>query len=201
MANIFKYLTGIFRKKRNRAEENEHNYKKWLSAHIPKTTSSKIEVQRVFTDRADNNWYVFKNIGNMTRERAIKIEETLTWMDFGISKAEFIQGMTEIKEKIENIPWEKPTSASLKKFHDSALQKIGDFMYRVDNVKVEDLMLMSVMYFVLIDNEDPYIINETLQADKFAIASKDPELRAFFLQLMQDIFIGWSNTRQQTSQR
>lgn len=195
---MFKIFKRLFRK-RNRAEQNEATYRKWLAAHIPKATTTRIELDRVFTDRSENNWYVFRNIGTMTRERAIKIEEVLTWLDYGISKEEFSKGMNEIKAQIENIPWQKPTSDALRKFHDSALQKLSDFLYRVENVKVEDLMLQAIMYFVLIDNEDPYVLNSQLQAEKFQIAQADPELRAFFLQIMQDIFVGWNNTKSSNS--
>jgi hypothetical protein len=196
---MIKKILSIFRKPKSRAEQNEKTYRKWLNAHIPKATTTKIELERVFTDRSDNNWYVFKNIGTMTRERAIKIEEVLTWLDYGISKEEFSAGMREIEAQIKSMPWETPTKDKLRKFHDSALQKLGDFLYRVENVKIEDLMLQSVMYFVLIDGEDPYVLNSQLQAEKFAIAKSDPELRAFFLQIMQDIFIGWSNTKNNSS--
>lgn len=49
----------IFRK-RNRVEQNEKNYQKWLKAYIPETTNQRIELTRVFTDRADNNFYILK---------------------------------------------------------------------------------------------------------------------------------------------
>lgn len=188
-------------KKVDKATQNESNYRKWLNSYVSNTTATKIELERVFTDRENNNWYVFKNIGTMTRERAIKIEEVLTWIDYGISKEEFVSSMQGIKSEVENLAWENPTKDKLKKFHAATLQKIGDLLYRIENIKVEDLMLQAVMYFVLIDNENPYIINTQQQKEKYDIAKNDPELRAFFLQLMEHIFLGWNNTKNNNSQR
>ena len=55
------HKTMIFRK-RNRAEQNERNYQKWLKTYIPETTNQRIELTRVFTDRAGNNFYILKRL-------------------------------------------------------------------------------------------------------------------------------------------
>jgi thiaminase len=88
----------IFRK-RNRAEQNESNYQKWLKTYIPETTKQRIELTRVFTDRAGNNFYILKNPANLTRERAQRIEEAMTAIDFGINKTEVVEKLKRALEQ------------------------------------------------------------------------------------------------------
>ena len=83
-------------KKQSRAEKNESYFRKWLNAYIPKSTNQKIELVRVFTDRNDNNWYILKNAGQLTKERSQRIEESMLAIEYGVSKSEIMDKMNEV---------------------------------------------------------------------------------------------------------
>jgi len=181
----------IFRK-RNRAEQNESNYQKWLKTYIPETTKQRIELVRVFTDRADNNFYILKNPANLTRERAQRIEEAMTAIDFGINKTEVVEKLTGMLEIVEDMPWQNMTRDKLKEFHTKSKDQLNDILYRLKNVKIDDLLLEAGLYFFYIDGENPYIINSETQQRKLDAIKKDDELRAFFLNSIEQILKGSS---------
>jgi hypothetical protein len=181
----------IFRK-RNRAEQNEKNYSKWLKTYIPETTKQRIELTRVFTDRQGNNFYILKNPANLTRERAQRIEEAMTAIDFGIHKNEVVEKLTGILETVEDMPWQNMTRDKLKEFHTKSKDQLNDIIYRLKSVKIDDLLLEAGLYFFYIDNENPYIINSETQQRKMDAIKKDDELRAFFLNSIEQILKGSS---------
>ena len=181
----------IFRK-RNRAEQNESNYQKWLKIYIPETTKQRIELTRVFTDRAGNNFYILKNPANLTRERAQRIEEAMTAIDFGINKTEVVEKLNGMLETVEDMPWQNMTRDKLKEFHTKSKDQLNDILYRLKNVKIDDLLLEAGLYFFFIDNENPYIINSETQQRKMDAIKKDDELRAFFLNSIEQILKGSS---------
>ena len=80
-------------KKETRAERNEKNFKKWLNSYIPKATNQRIELVRIFTDRNDNNWYILKNAGQLTKERSQRIEESMLAIEYGVSKQEIMESL------------------------------------------------------------------------------------------------------------
>jgi hypothetical protein len=181
----------IFRK-RNRAEQNEKNYSKWLRTYIPETTKQRIELTRVFTDRAGNNFYILKNPANLTRERAQRIEEAMTAIDYGIHKNEVVEKLSSILETVEDMPWQNMTRDKLKEFHTKSKDQLNDIIYRLKSVKIDDLLLEAGLYFFYIDNENPYIINSETQQRKMDAIRKDDELRAFFLNSIEQILKGSS---------
>ena len=181
----------IFRK-RNRAEQNEINYQKWLKTYIPETTKQRIELTRVFTDRAGNNFYILKNPANLTRERAQRIEEAMTAIDFGIHKTEVVEKLNGILETVEEMPWQNMTRDKLKEFHTKSKDQLNDILYRLKSVKLDDLLLEAGLYFFYIDGENPYIINSETQQRKMDAIKKDDELRAFFLNSIEQILKGSS---------
>lgn len=181
----------IFRKK-NRAEQNESNYQKWLKTYIPETTKQRIELTRVFTDRAGNNFYILKNPANLTRERAQRIEEAMTAIDFGINKTEVVEKLSSMLETVEDMPWQNMTRDKLKEFHTKSKDQLNDILYRLKNVKIDDLLLEAGLYFFYIDGENPYIINSETQQRKMDAIKNDDELRAFFLNSIEQILKGSS---------
>lgn len=184
----------IFRK-RNRAEQNQSNYLKWLKSYIPETTKQRIELTRVFTDRDGNNFYILKNPANLTRERAQRIEEAMTAIDFGINKTEVVDKLNGMLEIVEDMPWQNMTRDKLKEFHTKSKDQLNDILYRLKNVKIDDLLLEAGLYFFYIDNENPYIINSETQQRKMDAIKKDDELRAFFLNSIEQILKGSSATK------
>lgn len=184
----------IFRK-RNRAEQNEKNYHKWLKAYIPETTNQRIELTRVFTDRADNNFYILKNPANLTRERAQRIEEVMTAIDYGIYKSEIVDKLSGILETVEDMPWQNMTRDKLKEFYSKSKDQINDLLYRLKTVKIDNLLLEAGTYFFYIDGENPYIINSETQQRKIDAIKQDDELRAFFLNSIEQILKGLSDTK------
>jgi len=182
MINLFK--------RRTRAEQNERNYLKWLSNYVPEVTAQRIELTRVFTDRAENNFYILKNPANLTRERAKRIEEALLAIDYGIGKPEITERLTELLSTVSDMPWQNMTRERLKEFHNKAKDQLNDLLYRLKNIQIDELILEAALYFFFIDGENPYIINgETQQRKRDAIRSDD-ELRAFFLNSMEQILKG-----------
>lgn len=183
-----------FFKKRSRAEQNEANYLKWLSNYVPEVTAQRIELTRVFTDRAENNFYILKNPANLTRERAKRIEEALLAIDYGIGKPEITERLGELLTTVNDMPWQNMTRERLKEFHNKAKDQLNDLLYRLKNIQIDDLILEAALYFFFIDGENPYIINgETQQRKRDAIRSDD-ELRAFFLNSMEQILKGLNAT-------
>lgn len=191
-------MFGLFRKK-TRAEINEKRYRNWLNSYISPTSNQKIELLRVFTDRKGNNYYVAKNIGHITRERAIGIEQTMTSIDYGIEKSEIVEWLQKFETELEKMPWNQPKSASLQKFQKNNLIHVKDFLYRMEHIKVDDLLIQSGLYFFYIDGENPYLLNTELQQTKFENVKEDAELRAFFLTTMETIFLGWKRTEKQNT--
>jgi hypothetical protein len=185
----------LFRKQ-TRAERNEKSYRKWLNGYVSPTTNQKIELDRVFTDRAGNNYYVPRHIGHITRERAIKIEETMTAIDYGIDKNEIIEWLQKFEQELEKMPWQQPKSQSLQTFQKTNTTYVKDFLYRLQNIKVEDLLIQSGLYFFYIDGENPYVLNTELQQTKFQNVKEDPELATFFLETMEHIFLGWIRSKE-----
>lgn len=187
-------LLNIF-KRRSRAERNEHNYRKWLNSYIPKATSQKIDLKCVFTDRSDNNFYILANPAHLTRERANKIEEALTAIDYGVHKNEIITKLTAILETVDAMPWQNMSREKLKEFYTKSKDQINDLLYRFKSIQVDDLIIEAALYFIYIDNENPYIVNpETMQRKRDLIAV-DYELRAFFLNSMEQILKGLNDTK------
>lgn len=184
----------MFFKKRNRAEQNERNFQKWLKSYIPETTNQRIELTRVFTDRNDNNFYILKNPANLTRERAQRIEEAMLAIDYGISKEEIETKLNGILQTVDDMPWQNMTRDKLKEFHTKSKDQLNDLLYRLKHIKLDNQLLEAALYFFYIDGENPYIINSETQQRKMDAVRNDDELRAFFLNSIEQILKGSSDT-------
>lgn len=188
----------LFRK-RSRAEQNERNYRKWLASYVPTATNAKAELTRTFTDRNENNFYILTNPAHLTRERAQAIEESLKAIEYGISKAEIQDRLEKLQKDVAEMPWNYNKKDDLRKFVESATHDIGDFLYRLKTVKIDDLIIRAGLYFLFVDNENPYIINAETQQKKYDLVQNDEELRAFFLAFMEEVLRGSANTKLETS--
>lgn len=182
-------------KKQSRAEKNEKNFKKWLNAYIPKSTNQKIELVRVFTDRNDNNWYILKNAGQLTKERSQRIEESMLAIEYGVSKSEIMDKMNEVLLNVKELPWMNATKDKLRQFVESSQNTINDLLFRMKHITLDDMLIQAGLYFFYIDNENPYIINEETQQRKLDAINQDDELRAFFLSSMEQILRGLNDTK------
>lgn len=182
-------------KKQSRAEKNEKNFKKWLNAYIPKSTNQKIELIRVFTDRNDNNWYILKNAGQLTKERSQRIEESMLAIEYGVSKSEIMDKMNEVLLNVKELPWMNATKDKLRQFVESSQNTINDLLFRMKHITLDDMLIQAGLYFFYIDNENPYIINEETQQRKLDAINQDDELRAFFLSSMEQILRGLNDTK------
>jgi len=181
-------LFGIFNKK-TRAEKNERNYRKWLRTYTPTTTNAKIELVRVFTDRNDRNYYVAKDIGTITKERTNRIEQAMTDIDWGVPKSEVETKLNSIMETVKNAPYSNLNPQKLRSFVEDATNKIADLLFRMKKIKADELLLEAGTYFFYMDGENPYIIDPDIQAKKHAAIKSDNELRAFFLNTIEQILI------------
>lgn len=182
-------------KKETRAERNEKNFKKWLNSYIPKATNQRIELVRIFTDRNDNNWYILKNAGQLTKERSQRIEESMLAIEYGVSKQEIVDKMNEVLTNVKDLPWMNATKDKLRQFVESSQNVINDLLYRMKNITLDDMLIQAGLYFFYIDGENPYIINEETQQRKLDAIRQDDELRSFFLTSMEQILRGLSDTK------
>jgi hypothetical protein len=182
-------------KKETRAERNEKNFKKWLNSYIPKATNQRIELVRIFTDRNDNNWYILKNAGQLTKERSQRIEESMLAIEYGVSKQEIMDKMNDVLTNVKDLPWMNATKDKLRQFVESAQNVINDLLFRMKNITLDDMLIQAGLYFFYIDGENPYIINEETQQRKLDAIRQDDELRSFFLTSMEQILRGLSDTK------
>jgi hypothetical protein len=181
-------------KKKNRSEQNEYNYQKWLKTYIPTTTNQKIELVRIWTDRYDNNFYILKNPGHLTRERSQRIEESLLAIEYGVSKDEIENKLNSLLAEIKEMPWQNMTRDKLRQFVESSTNDIGDMLFRMKRIKLDDMLIQAALYFFYIDGENPYIINEETQQRKLECIKADDELRSFFLNSIEQILKGSNGT-------
>jgi len=137
-------------KKTTRSEKNEKRYKKWLKHYVPTTTNTRIELETIFTDRSGNNFYRLKNPAHLTRERAQAIEESIKAIEYGISKQELEQRLQALLTRIEDMPWQSNKKEDLRKFYETSRAELGEFLYRMRTVNVDDLIIQSGLYFPVI---------------------------------------------------
>lgn len=182
----------LFRK-RNRAEINEKRYRSWLKKYEPKSTNHRIELVRVFTDRNDNNYYVARDMGAITRERTRRIEECMLSIEWSVPKSEIETKLSDILETIKNAPYSNMTPQKLRTFVESSTNEINDILFRMKTISDDDLLIESGLYFFYIDGENPYVIDPGIQKQKNDNVRNDPELRSFFLNTIEQILIVSAN--------
>jgi hypothetical protein len=182
----------LFRK-RNRAEINEKRYRSWLKKYEPKSTNHRIELVRVFTDRNDNNYYVARDMGAITRERTRRIEECMLSIEWSVPKSEIETKLSGILETIKSAPYSNMTPQKLRTFVESSTNEINDILFRMKTISDDDLLIESGLYFFYIDGENPYVIDPGIQKQKNDNVRNDPELRSFFLNTIEQILIVSAN--------
>ena len=182
----------LFRK-RNRAEINEKRYRSWLKKYEPKSTNHRIELVRVFTDRNDNNYYVARDMGAITRERTRRIEECMLSIEWSVPKSEIETKLSDILETIKNAPYSNMTPQKLRTFVESSTNEINDILFRMKTISDDDLLIEAGLYFFYIDGENPYVIDPGIQKQKNDNVRNDPELRSFFLNTIEQILIVSAN--------
>ena len=185
--------------KKTRAEKNERKYRKWLRSYTPTTTNTKIDLVRVFTDRNNRNYYVAKDIGTITKERTERIEQSMVDIDWNVPKSEINERMADIMETIKSAPYSNMSPNKLRTFVENATNQIGDLLYRMKSIRVDDLLIEAALYFFYIDNENPYRIDPDIQAEKLDAVRNDPELRAFFLNTIEQILTVSANGKNERS--
>lgn len=182
----------LFRK-RNRAEINEKRYRSWLKKYEPKSTNHRIELVRVFTDRNDNNYYVARDMGAITRERTRRIEECMLSIEWSVPKSEIETKLSDILETIKNAPYSNMTPQKLRTFVESSTNEINDILFRMKTISDDDLLIEAGLYFFYMDGENPYVIDPGIQKQKNDNVRNDPELRSFFLNTIEQILIVSAN--------
>lgn len=180
---IKQFLNKIFRlnSAERLANRNYKRYIKWLNAHAPAYASGRIEVQRVYTSKANDNYYLPKDLLMITMERKQKAEELMTALDFGMTKSELSDYLGKAIEALKKLPFEFGNKQSMQKLHSEALREISELQFRCNNIKSEDIILEIALLYFLIDDEDPYTLNELTIQRKKKLTKEDDALRAFFL--------------------
>ena len=114
-------------------------------------------------------------------------------IDYGISKNEIETKLNEILQTVDDMPWQNMTRDKLKDFHTKSKDQLNDLLFRLKHIKIDDLLLEAALYFFYIDGENPYIINSETQQRKMDAVRNDDELRAFFLNSIEQILKGSSD--------
>jgi hypothetical protein len=114
-------------------------------------------------------------------------------IEYGVSKKTIVDCLESIKSDFEAMQFKQPKPAELLTFQKNSLHKISDIIYRMNKNIAEDLMLQAALYFILIDGENPYIIDADANQRKWDICQSDPEMRAFFLDTIEYVLKNWNN--------
>lgn len=186
---MIKFIKRLFAQRRAKsfkrlADANYKRYKKWLNSHAPTYASGKIELRRVRTSKAGVNYYLPKDLLQLTMERKAKIEEYQAALGFGMTKQQMIEilegAITTNKEQAYEF------GSNNKKAHQKLNMKLqmdlADAVVRLKTINTADVMLRISLLYFFVDNEDPYTINQETQSRKYQEAQEDDDLRAFFLQ-------------------
>jgi hypothetical protein len=116
-------------------------------------------------------------------------------IEYGVSKTEIMDKMNEVLTNVKDLPWMNATKDKLRQFVESSQNTINDLLFRMKNITLDDMLIQAGLYFFYIDGENPYIINEETQQRKLDAINQDDELRAFFLNSMEVILRGLSDTK------
>lgn len=182
-------------KRLSRSERTEKNYQKWLKSYVPNGTKQTIQLSIAITDRAGNNYYTYSELSKMPQARAIAIEQAILAIEYGVSKQLITEKLETIKTKFANFYFKQPRPELLVQFQKETMDIISDLQWRMDRIAPEDMMLQAALYFLLIDGENPYIVDTDANQRKWDICQADPEMKAFFLDTIEIILQNWHNTK------
>lgn len=169
------------------AEKNYKQYKKWLKNHAPTYASGKIELRRVRTSKAGVNYYVPKDLLQLTVERKEKIAEYQAALGYGMTKEELIgllEGCIDLNKK-QAYEFSNTNKQQHQRLNSKLQVDLADTVIRLKTINSSDIMLRIALLFFFVDGEDPYTINAETQKRKYQEAQEDDALRAFFLQTIQ----------------
>ena len=168
------------RRTARRAAKNEKRYKTWLNGLTPPPGADAAALRLVYSDRNDNNYYVFADPLSMSVERSEKIAEAVAASNYSVEKKDIVEALKNAMTAI--------TAGDIKKLRSEILSELADVRHRMDRIGVEALILDIAVLFFLTDNEDPYQVNPLITAEKRRRALEDHDLRAFFLVTIWDIY-------------
>ena len=159
-----------------RAVRNERTYRRWLATLPPPSGATAPDLRLVYTDKEENNYYLFGDPLAMTVERSEKIAEAVVASSYNVKKDDIVEALAEAMSDIK------------KGKNGAAIGKLADLRHRMDRIGVEALVLdIAVLYFVT-DNENPFSINPLTLAEKRRRAEADDDLRAFFLRVIWETY-------------
>lgn len=162
-------------------------YKKWLNNHAPTYASGKIDLMRVYTGRNGTNWYLPKDMLQLTNERNEKIAEYQEALGYGMTKEEMIailEGCIDLNRK-QAYAFGSKNQQGHERLNKKLQTDLADTVVRMQTINSSDTMLRIALLYFFIDGEDPYIINSETQKRKYKAAQEDDALRAFFLRTTQ----------------
>jgi hypothetical protein len=181
--DIIKGLKRLLAPKRaaQNADKTYKKYFKWLQQHAPNYASGRIELRRVYTSRAGDNYYLPKDLLMLTMERKERIEELQAALDYGLTRAELAGYLHKALEAVKRLPFEFGNKTALQKLQNEVVREISELQFRCNNIKSEDIILEIALVYFFVDGEDPYTLNELTIQRKKANAQVDDNLRSFFL--------------------
>lgn len=169
------------------ANKNYKRYKKWLNNHAPTYASGKIDLRRVRTSKAGSNYYVPKDLLQLTVERKEKIAEYQSALGFGMTKENLIALLEACidQNKKQAYAYNSKNEQLHQRLNAKLQTDLADAVIRLNTINTSDIMLRISLLFFFVDGEDPYTINSETQKRKYQEAQDDDGLRAFFLQTIQ----------------
>lgn len=176
------------KKEQKRAEKRYEAYKKWYETHSARHTNKKIIPRYVWTDRKGVNWYVLDDFDANTNERMNAIELQLQAVKYGVSTDYLIDVLSEIAEGLNGY---KATMV-LKSYNIEKLallqSKALEAKFRLSEITPDNIILRLATLLYVIDDENPYIIDNELNDRKLEMILEDSESRAFFLKTALETF-------------
>ena len=171
-----------------RARKADKKYQAWLKRYKPSYTKTAIKLLKVYETRSGINFYILTDPLDMTRERAARIEEEVKRLEFGVDKTYLVDLLDKLDKDLDGFRFSKLTAKAVEGYYDRNKPKLKEALYRIENIKAEEVLLEVALLFFYIEGENPYAINELTQKNKRKIAEEDDELRAFFTRTVELLY-------------
>lgn len=181
-----------------RARKNQKNYDKLLKRWNLERDEN-FTMQRVYTDRAGNNYYTLADPLDVCKERYERIEEAIKALEYGITRDELEESLEGILSNVAGLAYEKMTMKKLRDFVEPTRNLLNDLLFRVRRIKRDEVVLDLALLMFYIDGESPFSVNDVTLKRKREIANNDDDLRAFFLLVIEDIYSLPNDTAAQDS--
>ena len=146
--------------------------RKFLNKIIYYIKKQPFESGRIYlhTDKNGNDWYELDNVFNLSISRKMLIDECQCFIDMSITKERLIE---TVNKAIEYFNEGKNAQAS---------NLLVELQIRLEILHSKEAFISMCAAIFLLEDEDPYIVNDSIIKKKKEIFNNDSELCDFFLQ-------------------